>query len=455
MSTDFEEWINRQYIKPKGKMTAMSELHQVFLSMVPKEENRGGESWTTPAYISTPRGHARTRSEAQSIAQSSGGGGSYGTWTSTPGNATSSVEFSNREVAASQGMSDSGFVAFAEAQKHKIEGLTEGFGSKMSRMILGPPGSFLFQAATISNGVITLNSDYADVIGLIEPGDQLQLSDEDGDEDNDALIGSGNIGYVIAVDPEGDSPTVTVATSPGGSAASPSDWEANATGFIYKLGEFKGGIDRGPNATNSQLVIDSVQAWLPPTTLTDTFKGVDRSVTSKLTGLRQTSTDITSLDIEECLEQMFVRGRQRYGWKGGQKIFVNSVRFNQLSRSLETRRMRGMSEMKWERGGGESGNKAYASFGYNKIALYATNGSFEVIDEPHMPADYALATDPSKWRVRSYEGFPQAVDKDSNRILRKSTDDDYEFRLAAYASFMLAADGVISHSGRTALPTAA
>lgn len=455
MATDFEEWINRQYIKPKGKLTAMSELEQVFLSMVPKEENRGGESFTTPAYISTPRGHARTRSEAQSIAQSSGGGGSYGAWVSTPGNAVSSVEFSNREVAASQGMSDSGFVAFAEAQKIKIEGLVEGFGSKMSRLMLGPPGGLLFQAASISAGVITLNSAYADVIGLIEPGDQLQLSDEDGDEDNDSLVGSGSIGYVIAVDPEGDSPTVTVATAPGGSAASPASWEANGTGYLFKVGEFKGCIDRGPNASNSQLVIDSFQAWVPATTLTNTFKGVDRSVTSKLTGLRQTSSDITGLGIEETLEQMFVRGRQRYGWKGGQKIFVNSVRFNQLSRSLETRRLRGLGEMKYERSVGESGSKSFATFGYNKIALHATNGSFEVIDEPHMPADLAIATDPKKWRVRSLEGFPQAMDKDSNRILRKSTDDDYEFRLTAYSSFMLAADGVISHSGRTALPDAA
>lgn len=453
MATDFEEWINRIYIKPQGKLTAMSELEQVFLSMVPKQENMGGESFTTPAYISTPRGHGRTRSEAQSIASTTAGGGSYGAWKSTPGNAVSSVEFSNREVAQSQGMSESGFAAFAEAQKTKIDGLIEGFGSKMSRLILGPPGSYLFQAASISSGVITLDADYADVIGLIEPGDQLQLSDEDGDEANDTLVGSESIGYVIAVDPEGSQPTVTVSTSPGGSASSPTAWEANGTGYLYKRGEFQGGIDRGETSpSSSKLVIDSIQAWNPPTTLTNTFKGVDRSVTSKLTGLRRSSSDITGLNIEECLLSMFRLGRQRYGWKGGQKIFMNSTEFGKVADSLETRRIRGMEPMKYERGEGTSGSTG-ASFGYSKIKLFATSGAFEIIDEPHMPPGLAIATDPSKWRVRSAEGFPQAMDKDGNRILRKTTDDDYEFRLTAYASFMLAPDGIISHTGRTALPS--
>lgn len=452
MASDFSVWLTRQYIKPQGKIPAMTERDKPFLSMLDKQENRGGADFQTPAYVSTPRGWGRTRAQAQAISGTTAGNGQFGTWTSTPGTYSGDVEFSDREVESSNGMSDSQFVAFAESQKTKVEGLFSTFGDIMSRFILGPPGGYIFQASAISaGGVITIDAAHAERVADVEVGDHLVLSATDGDEVGDSLINN-NIGYVIGVDLEGDTPTVTVSPSPGGSAARPSGWDGATDGFLYRNGEFQGGIDRGPNPTNSTLVIDSFQSWNPSTALTNTFKGVDRSLTSRLTGVRQTSA--AGKNIEETLEDLFKVGRSRHGWKGGQKIFLHTNRFVQLSRSLETRRLRGLGEVKYEVSRGEK-KSAYASFGYNKIALMSTSGAFEVIDEPHMPEDVAYAIPCDQWVIRALSGFPNVIDKDGTDILRKTSEDNYALRAKCYASFMLKANGMISHNGRTVLPDAA
>lgn len=450
---DFDQWLHRQYIRPQGKIQAMSERDRPFLSMIKKVTNRGGSDFNTPAYVSTPRGWGNTRAQAQAISGTATGNGQYGTWQSTPGNYSGDVLFSDREVSASDGMSDSGFAAFAEAQKTKVEGLFESFGGIMSRLMLGPSGGYVF-TCTESTGVLTLTSTFAERVADIEVGDQLVASANDGSDTGHALLGSGSIGFVIEVNRDGSTPTVTVSATDGGVAGTPASW--TGTMFIFRVGEFKGCIDRGPNPASSTLVIDSIQSWLPATADTGTFKGVDRSLDTRLSGVRQTATDVAALNIEETLEELATKGRSRFGWKGAKKIFVHTTRFKELSRSLETRRLRGGDTSNYKSSMASGGGKeAYASFSYNTIELMAQGGAYTICDEPHMPQDLAIAMSPEDWEIRCYEEFPSVLDKDSNEILRKTTTDDYSLRAKVYASFMLSAKGMVSHSGRTALPDAA
>lgn len=449
MALSFDTWLFRRYLKPKGKIMAMNERDRPFFSMIKKTYNSGGADFNTPALVHGGRGWSNTRSNAQSISDTSTGNGGFGSWQNKPGRYVGSLQFSDIEIAQSES-SDAAFVAFEKSQKARTDAHMAEFGGIFNRLTLGPPGGYLFQISSISSGVLTLTSTDAERVADVERGDQLVASDDDGDSTSDTLVGSGSVGYVIAVNREGSTPTVTVATSDGGSAASPTGWGAND--YVYRKGEFGGAYDSG---TTGGHVIDSYQSWVTATADTATFKSIDRSLDTRLSGVRQTTAQVATLNIEEALEQMFVIGRSRNGWKGKHVAFVHTTEFVRVSRSLESRRFRGDSVSYSTESRTVNGEKAYASFSYNVIKLMTQSGSIELIDEPHMPTGVAYFIRPEDWEYRCLEQMPTIMRKDSNEILRKTTDDDYELRSTVYASFMLRDTGVISQNGRTALPSAA
>ena len=103
-------------------------------------------------------------------------------------------------------------------------------GTRINRGVLGPSGMWLFRG-TISSGVITIDSRDLKAIAYIEVrADQLQASANDGSSSAHSLLGSGSIGYVVSATGRFSttSATVTVSTSFGGSAATPSGWTGDA-----------------------------------------------------------------------------------------------------------------------------------------------------------------------------------------------------------------------------------
>lgn len=440
---EFDNWLHRRYATV-GKVEAMSKRDRPFLSMISTTKG-GGSDFNTPLLISGGRGYSNTRERAQAISDQAGGNGSFAEWRNVPGEYKGSMQVTDRDIAAS----NENFSAYAKALAARTDAFTNEFGGIMNRAILGPPGMFVC-TGTVTAGVVAITAAEADRVAEIELGDQFVASDSDGSSLAHTLLGGGSIGFVIGVKRSGTSTTFTVATAPGGTAGTPVGW--TGTMFLYRNGEFQGGIDRGNAAAPH--VIDSVQAWCPVAEPSDTFKNVDRSTDSRTSGVRQTAAEVANMTIEECFESLSDIGRARYGWVGTRKVFLHTSRFRQLSRSLESRRMRmGESFTKGEKKAG--GDKAYATFSYNYISLMAQSGAYEFVDEPHMPADYALFINPEDWEIMTYSGFPDIVDKDSNRILRKSTQDKYEYRTTVYPSFKLKKDARISQLGRTALPAAA
>lgn len=442
MALEFDNWLFRRYFKPKGKVMAMNEREKPFFAMMSKKMNSGGSDFTTPANISGGRGWAKTRSQAQSISDSDAGNGSFGAFRNYQGEYSGNLRYGHREVLRSEA-SDTDFVAFERSQRARTDGFMSSFGEIMSRITLGPKGGYLFKGASISSGIITLDSSYSERIADVEVGDQIVNSDNDGSSSAHALNGSGGtIGYVIAVGRSGSSPTVTVAASEGGSAATPSGW--SGTGYFFRRGEFKGAYDSGVDAGH---VMDSYDSWVPASEGTGTFKGVNRGLDGRLSGARRTSTDVATETIEEAFEGLATVGRSRYGWKGKHTLFCHDIVFQQLSRSLESRRFRG------EMGSTTvNADKAYASFAYSTIKLATQSGSIEVVPDPHMPQDVAYCIRPSDWEYRCVGGFPGRVAGDGLQALRKTTSDDYEIRMECSGSFMLAADGLINQNGRTAIP---
>lgn len=428
---------------------AMAERKKKWFSDIGKEENRGGKDFATPADIYSPSGWARTRTGAQRHIAGTSGNGVYGQWINTPGTMSGGILFTHREIAASEGMSDNDFASFYEARKHRIKGLYENFAGRVSRICLGPPGAAIAQVASIADGVITLNSAQSERIADVQVGYILQYSADDGDTQTDTLLGSGSRGYVIAVNLSGDSPTLTVSASDGGAAGSPTGWEAVQTGYLFSDEEFQGGLDRGPNVdvASHKLLVDSFQAHVPSAVATDTFKNVDRSQSSGLCGVIRTASDIVGKSISECLEDLAEEGQSRHGWdEESQKFYMHPRRAKQLSRDLESRKIR--VETQTDAKGGEGA----ASWGYSKMKVHSGSSTYTVVTDSHCDQRFCLAMDPADWVFRTTHGFPGLMDTDSNQILRQATEDNLELRAKSYPSFMLRSGCHINRSGRTALP---
>ncbi len=137
-------------------------------------------------------------------------------------------------------------------------------------------------------------------------------------------------------------------------------------------------------------------------------------------------------------------------------MWVSTKRFRQLSRKLESRRMRtdnGTTAKKSQKTGGDSRYaSSKATFSYNTICLEHQSGSYEIIDEVDMPNDYILATNASDWEIVHYDGYPHMIDDDGSDMLRKSTEDDYEMRWTANPSFKLKKDAMLTDTGRSPFP---
>lgn len=451
--TILNEWLKDQFEQP-GRIIAMSNRNTVFKDMISVRQD-SGENFRQPALLHGGRAWADSRAAAQAISNDNEANLAPFDWVSYVGKMKGNLLILHDEIAAT-GNSREKLGAYAKTLQVKVDNQLQAFGSRINRGVLGPPGMWLFRG-TIASGVITLNSADVNRIAFIEPrADQLHASANDGSSTAHTLLGSGSVGFVISLTGRfGNTPTVTVSTSFGGSAATPSGWTEATTLFFYYRGDFKGGIDTGAKFGHR---IDSIQAWVTSTDATDTYKTVDRSRDPRMSGVKLISTDVTNLGVEEVFEELFDVGRERANWNGGKKMFVGTRRFRQLSRHLESRRMRTSDGNTAARSRKEGGDKRYASsgatFSYDTITLNHQSGAYEIIDEVDMPNDYILATNPEDWEFVHYDGFPHLLDDDGVDMLRKTTEDDYEMRWTTNASFKPKKDAMITGTGRAPFPVA-
>jgi hypothetical protein len=451
--TILNEWLKEQYEQP-GRIEAMYKRKVVFSEKLTVRQD-SGESFNTPALLHGGRGWADTRAAAQAISNENEANLAPLEFKNYVGKQKGNMLILHDEIAAT-GNDKEHTGAYAKTLQVKTDLMLETYGTRNNRAILGPPGMWLFRG-TLSAGVITLNANDVDRIAYIEPrADQLQASADDGSSTSHSLLGGGSIGYVVSLTGRfSNTPTVTVAASFGGAAATPAGWTEGSTIYFYFRGDFKGGIDTGAKFGHR---IDSIQAWVTETDATNTFKNVDRSRDPRLSGVKLVTAQVASLNEESVFEELFDIGRTRANWSGGKEMYVSTKRFRQLSRHLESRRMRTSDGTKYSKSSKSGGDKRYASsgatFSYNTICLEHQSGSYEIVDEVDMPNDYILATNASDWEIVHYDGLPHLIDDDGSDMLRKSTEDDYEMRWTANPSFKLKKDAMITNTGRSPFPVA-
>lgn len=168
------------------------------------------------------------------------------------------------------------------------------------------------------------------------------------------------------------------------------------------------------------ICLEGLEDHFPETAPTtgDAFQSVDRSVdTDRLAGVR---VDASALTIEEGLIDAGMRLSEM--GKSPDAVFMNPVRFGQLIKELGSKVVHDKVKAPGK-----------ASLGFDGIKVYTPAGTLTVISDPDCPHDVAWMLT-MKTLVLASTGKYIHIADDDLKMLRSSSADEYEVRLAAYGN---------------------
>lgn len=420
-TTYVEQALKRRY-PTNQKVINLSVMKTRFMRDIKRTTGAGGESWNSFLMISGGVGWTGTRLGAQAIADQGGsrGNGAFQQVRNSYGKLAGEVSINDFDIDQGDGGDASAFRAlFAHTDGH----LTS-LGQMSEWMVLGHRGMSIC-TGTIASGVVTITSN-AEHISRIRKDMLIVASANDGT--TGSLLGSGSIGYVISVGRSGSSPTFTVSASSGGAAGTPSGWTGTMFFFVYENHRPSNGGAGVDGGTNQAFLIDTLDSWVPATAPSATpFKNMVRTDDELLGGVRATSAEVANLNIAQRLEYTCVLGRSRFGWddQNEMKAYIHTTRFNELSQLLQRTDIRQL---------GFSGTPEKTSYGYNVIKMTSIGARVEVVDDPMADPDVAWITDPATWELHSSAGWPNVVNKDGLRFVRKHTVDALSLQYTGYGS---------------------
>jgi hypothetical protein len=194
--------------------------------------------------------------------------------------------------------------------------------------------------------------------------------------------------------------------------------------YFFRSGDFGGGIVAGTNR-----IMIGLKGWVPVSDPSATaFEGVDRSVSTRLSGVRLPAADVSGLGIEQRVKKLCTRMAGRAGSKAPKEIYMHPESWQSLSDALESRGTR------------QVGVKD-AQFGYMSLQLATAGGMVDVFADRFCPSTTIWALNLDYIFLGSLDDVPTVVNGDGMTMLRKSSSDDYEHRIVSYPAFCVSAPG--------------
>lgn len=410
--TQFDAFLKEDYTK--DKIDDLSKKDRPLFGKVTREEDHSGDLYVHPVKVSNGQGLGATVAKAQQGAQQTSGGNLAGKkWQVLFGDYTGSIEIGDKVIRASRNNAGS----FLRNRTEEIDGLYDEFGNTFSTYLYSNGGQSLTPGGgfTISSGVCTLAN--ADDVVNIEVGQIMVVSANDGSSSAHILIASSAVGYVVAVNRNAG--TFTVSATSGGAAGTPTNWTGTMYGF--RDGDFGG--------SGANRIILGLGAWIPSSDPTSTtFEGVDRTLDiARLSGVRLTTAEVASLNLEQRVKRLITRMRGRNFGPGPTDLFLNPERWQSLADSLESR---GTREI-----GGD------ARFGYESIKVSAGGKKVEIWADPFCPYAVCFGLHMPSIKLAAYDKIPFVLNGDGLEMLRKTNSNDYEHRIQAYPAFCVPAPG--------------
>lgn len=271
--------------------------------------------------------------------------------------------------------------------------------------------------SSISTGVITLEN-VSDVVNF-EVGMALVSYSVSGNTYTQSTGAA--VGYVIAVNRY--SGTVTVSTTAGGSAGTPTNW---STSFKY-LG-VSGDVAFGTLSVRTSFnKVSGLGAWGPTTapSASESFWGVDRSVDSRMffTIAQNTST--------ETIEEALIDAAALCAREGGQPdmCFMNFASYAALEKSLG-------SKVQYIDVKHEEANIAFAG-----IRIHAPYGPITVIPDRNCPSQLAYLLQMDTLKFRSLGKAPHILTYGLEGLegMRVGNSDALEIRIGYYGNLICSA----------------
>lgn len=275
------------------------------------------------------------------------------------------------------------------------------------------------QIASISTGLITL-SDPNQVVQF-EVGMSLVSFSISGSTYTQSTGAA--VGYVVAVNRSAG--TVTVSTSQGGAAATPSNWSTS----FPNLG-VEGDVTFGTvSVQTGYKKVSGLGAWLPSTAPTtgDNFWNVDRSVdVTRLAGVRYNGSS-------ESIEEALIGASSLVAREGGQPdmCFMPFSSYAALEKSLG-------SKVQYVDVKHEEADIAFAG-----IRIHAPYGPITVIPDRNCPSATAYLLQMDVWKLRSLGKAPHVLTYGLEGLegIRVGNADALEIRIGYYANLICSAPG--------------
>lgn len=406
-----QNWLNRWYMK-LDRVHAASVKGSPWLKRV-RFENTGGEAVAQPFVLYGHRGDSGDLASAQAVSGNQKASRKL-RWLVPYGTIEGSIRVPHRDIALSRKDKD----AAARALQFDTDLALKQRGSNIVRIWFGSAGYSLGQFTfTTADNKCTFAT--ARDCSNYTPGDEIQISVNDGSSASHVLVAAAGVGYVIARDLKAK--TVTVSATSGGVASTPANW-TNATAYYgFKRGEFLPG-------TNDMLT--PLQAYLPASVATDTLHNVDRSLDSILSGFQVADASLTGKSISARIKRVVNEHREQLGYMAEESeldcAYINPIDWGQCEEELTTQLNRAPAEK--------------ATDGYMFLTIQTANGPLMLVSEPQVPRGvvFLLSQGDIIWHTPTGT-IAEMVDQDGSIVSRMANSNDLELRPVSYIAAKMSA----------------
>ena len=154
--------------------------------------------------------------------------------------------------------------------------------------------------------------------------------------------------------------------------------------------------------------------WVPSSAPASTaFFGQDRTVDTRLGGLRLTGTGMPITEVLLKMATLVAR-------EGGKisHFYMHPVQMLNLQLALDSKAVY------------ISGKSSDASIGYDGIKVATPFGWVECYADPYCPSDRIYGLKMDTWTLYSLGEVPHFIEDDGNQILRMTSEDSFEWRIA-------------------------
>jgi len=406
--TTYDSLLKRRFTPQK--VQDLTEADRPLMARLKKDPSFSGSAMQVPLIYGRPQGIA---AQSLAIAQGSTSNVLPKHFLLTIADYFGTVDISSKVMLASRDNPG----AFLSSKTADIDGLYEQMADNTHQLLWGNGGGALGRRASAATNVITLTEKTQ--VFAFEVGMTVAASSGDGSSGSDALR-SGQT-TVASRDPEAGTITLT-------SAAAISGFVDND--YLFRYGDFAG--NSGAN------LITGIQAYIPSTSasIPNLFGMVRTTDPIKLGGSRLASADYAGLGAEERIKKLGSRMTGAYKMKCFDTGYMNPEDWQNLEISLNSRGIRQLTDNS-------------TRFGFNVLQVGVAGTLVTIYADRCVPKGTFFGLRQDTWTLWSMTEWLHPLAGDGLTMLRKSTTNDFEYRLESFPQLGQNAPG---WNGRVPLP---